>query len=383
MGIEEALSHQSRLDLREELLAANDKFILEIPKVELHVHIEGTLTVDMRWKFTQRNSAKLKLFSNGPEMHSLEEIQAAMQATMPDPTRMNNNEERDIFFESYFEGFQALQTKEDYYDLAMNYFEQAASMNVRYCEPFFDPQGHTSRGVHWDVMMGGFKEAQMEAEERLNIKSGWIMCFLRDSPVESAMEHYKAALPYRDMIVGIGLDSCEEDRPPVLFEEVFTLARRDGFKLTMHCDVDQKDTPEHIRQCLSVVAEGGLDRIDHGLNISDHQNLIDLALKRDLALTICPWSYLRMTTYAQLGPRIRALYDAGIKITINSDDTAFMDDCWILHNMLAAKRLCGFNDGDILVLARNAINVCWALQSVKEKMHQELDMVYNKFYPNQ
>jgi adenosine deaminase len=196
------------------------------------------------------------------------------------------------------------------------------------------------------------------------------------------MEHYKAALPYRDMIAGIGLDSCEEDRPPSLFEEVFALARRDGFKLTMHCDVDQKDTPEHIRQVASTVAGEGTDRIDHGLNAADEQTLLDLIHSRDMGMTICPWSYLRHTTYAKLGPRIRTLYDAGIRITINSDDPAYMEDCWILHNMLLAKHLCGFTDNDILVLAQNAVNVSWATQSVKEAILEEIDTVYNRFYPN-
>lgn len=207
------------------------------------------------------------------------------------------------------------------------------------------------------------------------------MCFLRDLSSESAMEHYKAALPYRDMIVGIGLDSNEEDRPPALFDEVFSLARRDGFKLTMHCDVDSKNTHEHIRQAASVIAGHGLDRIDHGLNAAEEQGLIDLILKRDLGMTICPWSYLRHTTYTELGPKIRGLYDAGIKISINSDDPAYMEDCWVLENMLLAKHLCGFDDKDIAVLSRNATNISWAEPEVKEKILQEIDLVYNKFHP--
>jgi adenosine deaminase len=169
MGIEEALSFELRKKLREDLLAADDKFVLEIPKVELHVHIEGTLTLDLRWKLTQRNGTTLRLVPTGPELNSLEELHAAMDSIMPEASRMDNDEERDTFFESYFEGFQALKVKEDFYDLAMNYFEHAASMNVRYCELFFDPQGHTSRGVTWSAMMDGFSQAQRDAEEKLNV----------------------------------------------------------------------------------------------------------------------------------------------------------------------------------------------------------------------
>lgn len=206
---------------------------------------------------------------------------------------------------------------------------------------------------------------------------------MRDLSPESAMEHYKAALPYRDTIVGIGLDSNETDRPPSLFDEVFTLARQDGFNLTMHCDVDSKNTHEHIRQAASVVAGTGLDRLDHGLNAADDPNLINLILQRGVGVgvTLCPWSYLRHTTYIELGPKIRALYDAGIKITINSDDPAFMEDCWILQNLLLVKHLCGFDDRDVAVLARNAVEVSWASSEVKADIQREIDTVYARFYP--
>lgn len=189
------------------------------------------------------------------------------------------------------------------------------------------------------------------------------------------MEHYKAALPYRDMIAGIGLDSVEDGRPPSLFEEVFALARRDGLKLTMHCDVDQKDTADHIRQVASVVAGEGCDRIDHGLNAAEDPAKMELLLKRNMGMTLCPYSYMRHTTYDMLGPRIRTLYDAGIRISINSDDPSYMEDWWIFHNMLLVKHLCAFSDKDIVVLAKNAVNISWAEQSVKDKILEEIDAV--------
>lgn len=197
------------------------------------------------------------------------------------------------------------------------------------------------------------------------------------------MEHYKAALPYRDIIIGIGLDSNETDRPPQLFDEVFSQARHNGFKLTMHCDADSKNTHEHIRQAASAVAGQGLDRIDHGINAAEKQELMELILKRDLGMTICPWSYLRHTTFAELGPKIRTLYEAGIKISINSDDPAYMEDCWILENMLLVKRLCGFDDKDVATLARNAVQSSFAQPAIKEKLLQEIDAVYNRFYVSQ
>lgn len=169
MGIEEALSAELREKLRDELVAAEHDFVAEIPKVELHVHIEGTITASLRWKLTQRNGTKLRIAKNGRELGTLAELEAAMDLLRPDSSRVNNDEERFQFFEAYYEGFECLKTCEDYYDLAMHYFEHAAAMNVRYCEVFFDPQGHTSRGIAWEVMMGGFRDAQVKAERELNV----------------------------------------------------------------------------------------------------------------------------------------------------------------------------------------------------------------------
>lgn len=195
------------------------------------------------------------------------------------------------------------------------------------------------------------------------------------------MEHYKAALPYRDMIIGIGLDSNEYDRPPSLFEEVFTLARNDGFNLTAHCDVGQKDTHEHIRQVTSTVGGTGAQRIDHGLNAAEKQDLIDLIIANNVGMTICPWAYLRHQSHYDIGPRVRKLYDSGIPISIASDDPAYMEDCWVLHNMLLIKKLCSFTDKDIVVLAKNAINISWAEAELKSTILKEIDDVYNKYYP--
>lgn len=173
MGIEEALSADLREKLRDDLLAADHKFVQEVPKVELHVHIEGIITAELRWKLTQRNGTPLRIAKNGPELKSLEELEAAMDLLRPDSSRVDNDQERFQFFEAYYEGFECLKTKEDYFDLAMYYYERAAKMNVRYCELFFDPQGHISRGIAWDVIMGGFREARDVAEKKLNV------CFLQ------------------------------------------------------------------------------------------------------------------------------------------------------------------------------------------------------------
>lgn len=173
--MEFAMTLQERLALRQELLDANDKFVFDLPKVELHVHIEGTLTPELRWKLAKRNNQTLKLERTGTVYHSLEQLKESYTIIEARPGhRIDNTEESFTFFEAYYGGFEVLVTEQDFYDLAMNYFEHAASMNVRYCEPFFDPQGHTRRGVSFETMMEGFRKAQEEAKKRLNVSHNLI-----------------------------------------------------------------------------------------------------------------------------------------------------------------------------------------------------------------
>lgn len=186
------------------------------------------------------------------------------------------------------------------------------------------------------------------------------------------MEHYIAALDYRDMIIGIGLDSNEVDRPPVLFEEVFARARSDGFRLTAHCDVGKTYPLEHIRQVVSVIGHDGAERIDHGLNAVESPELMKLIHDRSIGMTICPWSYIRHQPMDEVFDRIRALFDAGIKIAIASDDPAFMEDTWILENLLVVKKFCHFTSEEIRRLANDAIEMCWAPEQVKEDLLDEL-----------
>ncbi|KAH6969332.1 hypothetical protein DER45DRAFT_608049 [Fusarium avenaceum] len=377
--MEFAMTLQERLALRQELLDANDKFVFDLPKVELHVHIEGTLTPELRWNLAKRNNQTLKLERTGTVYRSLEQLKESYTIIQARPGhRIDNTEESFTFFEAYYGGFEVLVTEQDFYDLAMNYFEHAASMNVRYCEPFFDPQGHTRRGVSFETMMEGFRKAQEEAEKRLNIKSKWIMCFLRDMSPESAMEHYEAVLPYRDMVVGIGLDSDENDRPPLMFDEVYNKARQSGFRITAHCDVGQKDTLQNIRQVASDLGENGADRIDHGLNAAQDPELIRIIKDRGIGMTLTPWGYLRHEPVDEIFPRVRTLYDAGIPIAIASDDPAYMEDCWILHDMLLVKKMCEFSNEDMVVLTKHAINMCWASEDLKDEMRAELEVMIAK-----
>lgn len=391
--------------MRAKLLANNDKFVEHMPKVELHIHIEGTLTPALRWKLARRNRIPVRLANldrHPDELQSEAEVEKAY-GNVISSAQLAIYEARQLddplavvpatFFEAYYTGCDVLCTKEDFFDLAYDHFQRAAGMNVRYCEVFFDPQTHTARGVPWDDFMGGLREAQEKAAtdfgvcevvlrlrrfrvgtdtcfEQIHVQ--WIMCFLRDSPVESAKEHYRQAQKYRDVIVGFGLDSNETNHPPEPFDEVFAQAHQDGYRITAHCDVGQKDTHANIQHVTGSLGGTGTDRVDHGLNAADKEELMDLLKSRGIGLTICPWAYLRRWTYQEIAERLRVLLDRGIKLSVSSDSPAYMDDSWVLHNLLLAKVMAGLSDQGVLSLMEATVEMSWASTDVKNKLHEEL-----------
>ncbi|KAH7381893.1 hypothetical protein BKA64DRAFT_216032 [Cadophora sp. MPI-SDFR-AT-0126] len=372
-----------RQEWRTRHLQSSLPIVTAIPKIELHVHIEGTLSPSLRWKLSRKYSIPLTKGASKVPLTSLSAVQEAYtQIRGRIGAASAEGQESFTFFEIYYGGFELLRDEEDYFELAREYFERAAEMGVVYCEVFFDAQGHTRRGVGMDVIMGGFKRAQKHAEEQFNVKSQWIMCILRDMSPEAAMEQYEAALPYKDLIVGIGLDSDELDRPPKLFEAVFKQARADGFKITCHCDFNQKNTHEHIRQAVEDLGGSGADRIDHGMNAADRDELTKIIKEKGIGMTLCPCAYIRHTPESEVFPRIRKLFDADIKITIASDDPVYMEDNWVLHNLYVVREKCDFTDREMIQLQRNAIDICWASDENKVELFKNLDdfeQTYLKF----
>ena len=199
-------------------------FIEGMPKCELHVHIEGTLEPEMKFQLAKRNNVQLPY-----------ENEKALKAAY-------DFDDLPSFLAVYYEGMSVLLTEQDFFDVTYAYLTKARSQNVRYAEMFFDPQAHTARGVAFDTVIRGIRRAQLDAERRLGIPSQLIMCFLRDWSAEFAMATLLESLPYKQWIVGVGLDSDEKNNPPVKFKTVFQRARDEGYLLTMHCDVDQQDS---------------------------------------------------------------------------------------------------------------------------------------------
>lgn len=325
-------------------------FIEGMPKAELHVHIEGTLEPELSFALAEKNGIELPFDS--PEAL----IAAYDFHDLPS------------FLTIYYAGMSVLIDESDFYKLTWDYLEKAASQNVVYTEIFFDPQGHTSRGIAFETVITGIRKAQVDAEQKLGIRSQLIMCFLRDMSAESAMEHLQMAKPYLGWLVGVGLDSDEYNNPPVKFKDVFALAKQWGLKLTMHCDVNQKNTLDHIRQVIEVI---GVDRIDHGVNSLESDELCELIVEKQLGLTVCPVSN-RFVVQSLTANEIRTMLDKGMLATINSDDPAYFR-AYMNENLIELQQEGEFSQSELKTLMANAFKVTWLPEEDKAAYLAKLD----------
>jgi adenine deaminase len=325
------------------------EFIRRMPKAELHLHIEGTLEPELKFALAERNGISLPAASVG-------EIRASY--AFHDLTS---------FLAAYYEGMEVLRTAADFHDLAWAYLLRAHGEGVRYAEIFFDPQAHTSRGVAFGAVIGGLRQAMQEAWHQLALRTQLIMCLLRDQPAGYAMATVLEALPYREWIVGIGLDSDEKGNPPQKFAAVFQRARSEGFQITVHCDVDQPNSVEHIRQCLEVI---GVDRIDHGVNILGSEELTAELARRGLGLTVCPISN-RWCAGSTKAAELRQLLDLGIRVTVNSDDPAYFGG-YLTGNLIEIQHELSLQPADLLRLQRNAIEIAWLPAAIRDQYLDEI-----------
>jgi adenosine deaminase len=315
-------------------------FVQGMPKAELHVHLEGTLEPELKFQLAARNGVDLPY-------DSAEQMRAAY--AFDDLTS---------FLAVYYEGMSVLRTEQDFYDLAMAYYTRARSQNVVYAETFFDPQAHTTRGVPFGTVISGFRRAQQNADTQLGLRTQLIMCFLRDMAAESAMRTLEQSLPYRDQIVGVGLDSDERGNPPVKFKAVFDRARAEGYRLTMHCDVDQEDSVTHIWQCLDDI---GVERIDHGVNCLADDALVARLAAAGIGLTVCPISNSYVTDGLK-AREIKDMLDRNLRVTVNSDDPAYFPG-YISENLAAAAEAAGLTEQELVQIERNAFTIAWITDS--------------------
>ena len=332
------------------------EFTQGLPKAELHLHIEGTLEPQLKLKLAQRNHVDIG------------------QKTIEDVQKTYDYHDLASFLAVYYPAMNVLQHEEDFYDLAWAYLQRAAANNnVRHVEIFFDPQAHTSRGIPFATVINGLHQAVVDARA-LNVDAALIMCFLRDFSKESARQTLAQAMQYRDKIIGIGLDSDEHNNPPLKFARQFEDAAAAGLHLTTHCDIDQKDSIEHIRQALEIM---DVERLDHGTNIVEDPDLVALAAQRKIGLTACPLSNSFVSPDMK-GKEITELLKAGVQISINSDDPAYFKG-YISDNYYAVAQKYQLTQAQIIQLAKNSFNAAWITDQQKQLYLAEIDRYVQQF----
>ncbi len=275
--------------------------IANLPKAELHLHIEGTLEPELMFELARRNGIALP-------HESVDALRRAYDF-------------RDLqsFLDLYYQGAGVLQTRQDFYDMTAAYFRKAASQNVRHAEIFFDPQTHTHRGIAFETVISGIHDAQLDAERDFGVTSKLILCFLRHLDEDDAMRTLDEALPYRDWLVAVGLDSGERGNPPRKFARVFARAREAGLFAVAHAG--EEGPPEYIREALDILK---VRRIDHGVRCLEDPELVDRLVAEQIPLTVCPLSNVRLRVYDTIRHHpLRAMLARGLKVTINSDDPAY------------------------------------------------------------
>lgn len=328
--------------------------IERMPKVELHLHIEGTLEPELMFAIARRNGIPL-------QYASVEAVRAAYQFGS-----------LQAFLDIYYEACSVLRQEQDFYDLTMAYLQRASAQGVVHTEVFFDPQTHTDRGVPLATVIAGIQRALRDGERTYGMSSRLIMCFLRHLSEESAFETLEQALPYRDQIVAVGLDSYEVGHPPTKFARVFAQARQHGFLTVAHAG--EEGPAEYIWQALKVLA---VSRIDHGVRCMDDPALVDELVRRQVPLTVCPLSNVKLGVFPRLeAHNLKQMLERGLCVTINSDDPAYFGG-YILENFVSAQRALDLQIAHLRRLAVNAIHASFLSAAEKQRLLNQVAAVFS------
>ena len=331
------------------------EFINQIPKAELHIHIEGSFEPELMFEIAQRNHITLK-FKN------VEELRKAY--------KFNNLQD---FLDIYYQGAEVLINECDFYELTMAYFIKIHSQNVLHTEIFFDPQTHTSRGISFGSVVNGIYKAMKDAKTKFGISSKLILCFLRHLSEEDAIETFKESLTYKHLITGYGLDSSELGHPPSKFKNVFAKIKKAGFKIVAHAG--EEAPAQYIKEAIDLLK---IDRIDHGNTVLNDNILIKEIVKRQIPLTLCPLSNLKLAVIDEMKNQpVKKMLDKNILATINSDDPAYFG-AYLSENYLAVYDALNLSSDDIYKLAYNSFIASFINNEDKNKFINKL----NKFKEN-
>ncbi|MDT0542323.1 adenosine deaminase [Streptomyces lonegramiae] len=322
-----------------------------IPKAELHLHIEGTLEPELAFALAERNGVELPYATQ-------DELRAAYSFT-----------DLQDFLDLYYALMAVLRTEDDFADLTHAYLARARAQGVRHAEIFFDPQAHTARGVAIGTVIGGLSRALDAAERTYGITTRLIMCFLRDESAESALETFESARPYLDRLTAVGLDSAEVGNPPSKFREVYARAREAGLKCVAHAG--EEGPPAYVWEALDIL---GVDRVDHGVRSLEDEALVARLVADQVPLTVCPLSNVRLRVVDRLEDHpLRAMLDAGLLVTVNSDDPAYFGG-YAGDNFDAVRDALRLDDATLRTLARNSFRASFLDEGTRAAYLKEVDV---------
>jgi len=325
------------------------RMLQAMPKAELHIHIEGSLEPELIFEFAQRNGVSLPYAS-------VEALRQAYAFT-----------DLQSFLDIYYAGASVLLTEQDFYDMTAAYLARAAADNVRHTEIFFDPQTHTARGVPFETVVNGIWRACQDSP----VSASLIMCFLRHLSEDDALATLEQALPYREKIIGVGLDSSELGHPPEKFARVFERARQLGLHLVAHAG--EEGPPSYIESALDVLH---VERIDHGVRCLDDPALVQRLARERMALTVCPLSNIKLRVFDVMGSHsLRTLLDAGLAATVNSDDPAYFGG-YVNDNYLAAFEALPLDVSHARQLAVNSFEAAFLAPAQKRAFLDEVDRFF-------
>lgn len=330
--------------------------ISALPKAELHLHIEGSLEPEQMFEFAARNDVDLPY-------KSVEDIRAAYS--------FNNLQE---FLDIYYQGMSVLLTKQDFHDLTYAYLKRVHADNCRHVEIFFDPQGHTERGVAFSDAIEGILEGLEQGQKDFDISYHLILSFLRHLSEEEAFKTLMQAEPYLDRILGVGLDSSELGHPPSKFQSVYAKAREMGLKSFAHAG--EEGPPSYVYEALDLLK---IDRMDHGNRSLEDDTLVERLVKEEMFLTVCPLSNLKLCVVDDLKNHpLKIMLDKGIKATVNSDDPSYFDG-YLNDNYIQVAEALHLGEKDIITLVKNSFDGAYLTSKRKQTLLAELNQALTKY----
>jgi adenine deaminase len=327
-----------------------ETFARDLPKAELHLHIEGTLEPELMFELARRNGIRVPYAS-------VEEVRRAYVFS-----------DLQSFLEIYYVGCCVLLKEQDFYDLTWAYLRRAAAQGVRHAEIFFDPQTHTDRGVPFETVVTGIHRALQDGRAQLNISSGLILCFLRHLSVESAIATLTEAQPFQDWILAVGLDSSEKGNPPSKFREAYARAAQSGLLAVAHAG--EEGPPSYIWEALDLLHAR---RIDHGVRCADDERLVARLVDERIPLTVCPLSNVKLRVFPSLEQHnLKRLLDRGLLVTVNSDDPAYFGG-YVGDNLAAVAAALALGQAELVTLARNSFVASFLPQAEKRRHLDQID----------